>query len=332
MSALIGEASAQLDLDPKFVHSIVAQASYLYKAVEIPKHQGGHRTIHMPAPELRVLQRWLLRRVVDDFRVHRCATAYRPKLSTRSTATPHAGAPYLLRLDVRHFFPSITAADIRAYWSRRRTEFPESWDDSDIHVFIQLVCRRGRLTIGAPTSPALSNALCLELDALIETLGVQRSFNYTRYADDMFFSAQHAGTLATLEQDVAGYLVNLPFPKGLRLNPEKTVFMHNGVTRRIVGLVVSDQGDVSIPRELRREIRGLLHNFDRADANGIERLQGLLSYAKSVDSKTFDRFSKMFPRQVEAALKPVARQRLLEELRLERLRARWASARHIHEV
>ena len=41
---------------------------------------------------------------------------------------------------------------------------------------------------GAPTSPALSNTICLRLDCRLSGLSQKLGFRYTRYADDLTFS------------------------------------------------------------------------------------------------------------------------------------------------
>ena len=46
-----------------------------------------------------------------------------------------------------------------------------------------------RLPQGAPTSPALTNLICWRLDRRLSGLAAKLGFTYTRYADDMTFSA-----------------------------------------------------------------------------------------------------------------------------------------------
>lgn len=55
-------------------------------------------------------------------------------------------------------------------------------------VMAQLVCYKGVLPQGAPTSPIVSNLICNILDIRILNLVKKYRMNYTRYADDMTFS------------------------------------------------------------------------------------------------------------------------------------------------
>ena len=44
--------------------------------------------------------------------------------------------------------------------------FFSDWNSADVDAFCNIVCRNSVLTIGAPTSPTLSNAICYEMDTL----------------------------------------------------------------------------------------------------------------------------------------------------------------------
>ncbi len=318
MTVLLAQMAESLSLDVAFLESIIAQASHLYRKAEIKKRDGGTRPIFIPAPELRLLQRWLLRTIVARLPVHACATAYVAKKGTLDTASPHRKNAFVVRLDVKQFFPSITAKDINVYWRRRRSVFPAEWTSNDLKIFTKLVCRRGRLTIGAPTSPSLSNALCIELDLMLSVMAEHRELAYSRYADDMFFSSGSANDLQGLEGEVAKYLTGLAFPFGLKLNKDKTVLMHKGAQRRITGLVLTDDEKVAAPRELRRKIRAMLHQIDKLTKLDMSRLAGLLAYLKGVDPAALDSLQKQFPRQTRAALHPAERSAIISMLQRER--------------
>src|SRR5690606_5965066 len=52
-----------------------------------------------------------------------------------------------------------------------------------------------RLSIGAPSSPIVSNLLMFEFDKIVTSEADRRGIRYTRYADDMTFSGQRIGML-----------------------------------------------------------------------------------------------------------------------------------------
>src|SRR5207249_4475372 len=140
--------------------------------------------------------------VIEALPVHPAATAYRKGNSIFDNAKVHANSRYLLRMDLKDFFPSITQVDLAKYIAAHPTYFPD-WTPTDINTFCRFVTRNSVLTIGAPTSPSLSNAICHDLDVDIHALCEKNRVTYTRYADDLFFSTLHRDTLSQIERDVA---------------------------------------------------------------------------------------------------------------------------------
>ena len=86
--------------------------------------------------------------------------------------------------------------------------------------FCNLVFRDGRLTIGAPTSPAVSNALCFDLDAALHGLSFGHGVMYTRYADDLFFSSTKKDVLYGVEREAIEQINRLDLPRNLRLTKQ----------------------------------------------------------------------------------------------------------------
>ena len=143
--------------------------------------------------------------------MHDAATAYRKGRTILDNAKAHAGTRFLLRMDMQEFFPSLSLDDMNEY-KRRRPNLFKHWTDQDFEWFCFLIFRFGRLTIGAPTSPAISNALCFDLDVTLGGICQSCNVNYTRYADDLFFSANEGGVLAKVKQEVKLAVSRLMLP------------------------------------------------------------------------------------------------------------------------
>ena len=271
-----------LGLPVEYITNLARGASYEYKEYWIAKRTGGYRVIHHPSRRLKALQRWLLQNVIDSFPVHPSAVAYRHGKSIWDNARVHAKSRYLLRMDLKDFFHSISERDIRNYISHHAGLFI-SWSVPDIDAFCGLVCRRQILTIGAPTSPALSNAICHDLDvslhALCETMGVK----YTRYADDLFFSTLEQNVLAIVEKEVRNIIPSLPVPQKLSVNTTKTRHSSKKGARHVTGIVLGSDGLPPIGRAFKRRIRALIHKY--ASLNGASRasLAGMIAYAEGFD-------------------------------------------------
>ena len=271
-----------LALPSAFIHSVARTASYEYKTYTIPKRTGGVRIIHHPSRRLKALQRWLLTNVIERLPTHDAAMGYRIGRSTMDNARRHTGSNYLLRLDFSNFFESITSTDVRAYIADRSHLF-SGWLTGDIEFFCNIVCRNDALTIGAPTSPALSNVLCFDLDQSILNYCQVRDVSYTRYADDLFFSTRTAGILNSIEAEVTRICRNLRFPASLSLNPAKVRHSSKRGARRVTGVVLGSDERAYVGRRLKRKIRAQIHQMERLSPTERSSLAGLIAYVMGND-------------------------------------------------
>lgn len=274
--------AAELGLTQRYVRGLAQSASHHYKFYSIAKRNGGQRQIYHPSRQLKGVQRWLLHEILQKLPIHDNAMAYVGGRSTVDNASVHAASRYLLRMDLKSFFPSLTAADIRVYIPRHPAVFA-AWHDVDVELFCRLVCRKGTLPIGAPSSPALSNALCFELDERLTSLGTCHSCKYTRYADDLFFSTQERDVLRGVELQVGDILAGLDCPAGLRLNPDKTRHSSKRGARRVTGITLGSDGKTHLGRAVKRRIRAKIFRIATLGPTERAALAGWLAYASGID-------------------------------------------------
>jgi len=213
--------------------------------------------------------------------------AYRESLSTLDNAIAHAPSLYLLRMDFSSFFESIRESDIRGYIEQYAGGF-SGWDLADVDGFCKLVCRKGALTIGAPSSPGLSNALCYELDTKLASLGAKSAVAYTRYADDLFFSTARPNALHHFQSQVESTIKDLQLPSHLKLNQQKTRHSSRRGARRVTGIVLGSDGRAHVGRDLKRKIRALVFRYEQLDQANRAKLAGLIAYATGVDPSFFN--------------------------------------------
>lgn len=271
-----------LGLPESHVEGLAHAASHSYKQYTIKKVGGGTRTIHHPSRALKSLQRWLNAEVLSSWPVHPSAMAYCKGKSILDNAAAHRHSNYLLRMDFADFFGSIKDSDIDTYASTYPRQFA-GWSADDIAVFKKIVFRFGSLTIGAPTSPNVANALCIDMDAQLFDVCSKLQVTYTRYADDLFFSTTQANVLGTLEGEVSSIVRGLALPAGLSLNKGKTRHSSKKGARRVTGIVLGSDGETYIGRDLKRRIRAMLHKYTTLTAEDREGLKGLLGYATGLD-------------------------------------------------
>jgi RNA-directed DNA polymerase len=279
---MIGQMAKDIGVTTHFIATFAQGASHAYKTYSIRKKNGSFRTIDHPSKQLKAMQRWLLTYVLNGVPIHPAAMAYQKKKSILDNARLHAGSRYLLRMDCKDFFPSITEDDLRALIASRPSAFPE-WRPYDIDLFCKLVCKNGRLTIGAPTSPALSNAVCYDMDSQLTEISTKVGVTYSRYADDLFFSTNQPNVLSTLESAVTSTIASLTLPRGLKINPAKTRHSSKRGTRRVTGITLGSDGKPYVGRQLKRRIRAMIHHVDTLDPTRRASLAGLIAYAGGFD-------------------------------------------------
>jgi hypothetical protein len=229
---------------------LVALASYpKYRQFEIPKKRGGFRKIEDPSPGLKQVQRRLNDYLQAVYHFHRTPGAYgfltNPKndpdpRNILTNARRHVGCNWMLNVDMKDFFHLIKQKRIRQLFQAPMLDF----DDEEAKVLAAICCYKGRLPMGAPTSPILSNLVTIPLDGDLQDYATDRGWTYTRYADDICFSGPDEITkehLAEITEWVEAY--------DLKLNPKKVrLYGPEDKDKEVTGVLVG-KDDVSLPEE-----------------------------------------------------------------------------------
>ncbi|MCP1271932.1 hypothetical protein [Acetobacter cerevisiae] len=95
----------RMEVSHKFLRSIVGDKEGAhYRDFYISKRNGGRRRIAVPSTELMAVQRWIVREILRNQPVHPASFAYARGKSIYACALRHAGAGWLLKLDIHDFF------------------------------------------------------------------------------------------------------------------------------------------------------------------------------------------------------------------------------------
>jgi RNA-directed DNA polymerase len=265
---------------------LIATAPSRYKTHYIDKRGGrGRREISQPTKEIKFLQRLLISHELKDLPVHDAVVGYRRGRSILNHAQPHASARYLLKLDFADFFPSLKRGTLE-YRLSQDTKYStvERW------ILGSLLSRRKgttdtyQLSIGAPSSPLISNYLLYEFDDRITDFCDTKAVRYTRYADDLAFSTSGPSVLDDVEGEVGRLIQELKY-LGLSLNDAKTTNVSTKRRRTLVGLTLSNDGHASIGRAAKRELRQAIYRESRSllAPPEIANLRGRLAFTYAID-------------------------------------------------
>lgn len=255
-----------------------------YRSFAVPKKRGGTRTINAPSPELKRVQRLILRRLLAKLRPHDATMAYRKGRSIVTNAQPHVGQRVVIKMDIVEFFPSTTADRVEYYFRRI------GWNAEAAALLTKLTTLDGGLPQGAPTSPALSNLINQMMDARIDRFVTARKGAYTRYADDITISfpkdypKRVRGTMQKVKAVARSFGYRIHVKQKLRV-------LRRHQQQRVTGLVVNDK--VNLTRKQRRLLRAVEHRLrtggpatmTEAELNGWRSLQKMIE-TQSRDGKS----------------------------------------------
>ena len=269
-------------------------ASVRYRVYEIDKRDGGKRLIEHPSRPLKLLQRWINSSLIENLPVHRCATAYRKGAGIKLNVMRHARTNYTVRIDFQSFFPSFKISGIRKYLKHVRDN-GTVLSLRDIEFIAKIVTRNSALTIGAPTSPKLTNAMMYEFDASLDLWCREKNLIYTRYADDIFVSAHKRDQLQNVRSKIATLCRKFPYAK-LQINDDKTLHLSRKYHRSVTGMVISSTGHLSLGRDRKRMIRSLVfkHLNEKLGVEDYGKTVGLLAFAFDVEKTFYDSLGRKF--------------------------------------
>jgi len=293
MSELIPTLIAATGLSRRDILTVISNAPRRYATFPIPKRSGGERMISQPARELKALQRALIHAYLEELPVHQAATAYRKGFSIRDNVLPHASNNPIFKFDFQNFFPSITPSDWNRYCADRGLfhDPVERRQTTQILFHTPKGSSRMGLAIGAPSSPHISNLLMFEFDALISKLVADDYVTYTRYADDLTFSAKRTGYLVNVERLLRLAISEVRWPKNLRINEEKTVLATKRYHRQVTGLVLTNDGAISIGHDRKRKLRAAVHwaSQGKLSTTELAKLSGMLAFIHAVEPAFLER-------------------------------------------
>lgn len=247
-----------------------------YIRFKIPKKTGGERLISAPMPNLKQAQYWILEHILNQLPVHESAHGFRANHSIVTNAKPHVGADVVINFDLKDFFPSISYKRVKGlfqsfgYSETAATIFALICTAAEVEeveldgktYYVALDNRH--LPQGSPASPAITNLLCRRLDRRLQTMAENIGFTYSRYADDLTFSASGESTrnLCNLIKRAEPIITH----EGLNINHEKTRILRKSRQQEVTGIVVNEKLNVS-QKELKK-FRATLYQIETEGLEG----------------------------------------------------------------
>jgi hypothetical protein len=206
-----------------------------------------------------------------------------------------------VNLDLEAFFPTIIFPRVRGFFASLGyskaaatvlallcTEAPRR-DVEYAGKPVRVAVGPRALPQGACTSPAISNQIARTLDRRLSALCQKAGWSYTRYADDLTFSAPPGK-----REDIGRFLAKVRHiveDEGFAINEKKGRVQRAGGRQTVTGIVVNNE-KLRLPREELRRLRALLHNAKKTglaeqNKDGIPHFEahvrGKIAYVAMID-------------------------------------------------
>ena len=288
----IDELAALIRLDPARLRLLASMPERFYRTYRIAKRSGGWRAIRSPSKEIKAIQAWILRNILDKLSVSPYATGYVSGKGLLDNVSPHSSNRYFIAVDITNFFPSVSSLRVSGIFQAL------GYSQLASSTLTRLCSYFHGLPQGGVTSPALSNLVCLRLDRRLAGLSARRNVVFTRYADDLTFSSNNRNALCRMLPIICEILRTEDF----KSNDDKLRIMGPRVRCSITGLVKnSSVPRFGIGRHKKVFMRSVMHNLlakhhpsvDYPDETAIV---GWLSFLKSVDPLSHEQMSRYWER------------------------------------
>ncbi len=235
-----------------------------YRCFSIRKSNGGFRNIEDPDKSLKLILTRLNKYLQCVYYLQRPPNVYGFTISASgdedrnivSNAQRHVGCKYMVNIDLRDFFHQVKESHVEKIFQK----LLKRGEEKLIELLTRLVCYQGRLPMGSPCSPVLSNFASEEMDLQLVEYVHRRGFTYTRYADDLTFSCKDF-----IESEDVELIRHLIGQAGFIINEDKVRHYGAGELKTVTGLVVGET-EVGLPDDyytmIRKEVDRYCHFYE----------------------------------------------------------------------
>ncbi len=286
-----------------------------YHIFSVPKKNGSKRWIEDPDDKLQGVQNELGFFLSACYFLQKTDAAYGFVLTTKKDTSPrnivtnarqHLGAKWMYNADLKDFFHQVKTESVFRIFTNPPFEFNTDLAD----LLANLTTHQGRLPMGAPTSPVLSNFATIEMDKQLLQLAHWAGWKYTRYADDLCFSSQNSFSDADISK-----IQETVEDAGFAFNEQKFKLLGPTDTKEITGIELGKE-DVQIPLDfldsLKKELEKLRHVIEVANRMGKherwidkfrQQVEGKIAFVQYVHGDD-DKVSHELDNLLEDALNP----------------------------
>lgn len=242
------------------------------------KKSGNSRRIDAPVLSLKITQKWILKNILYKIDCSKYSYGFQRdnkigKSPQLMVAEKHSRNLYILKLDIKDFYPSIKRD--RVFYIFRDM----GYNKEASNLLANICTYENSLPQGAPSSACLANLICRRMDSRIAGYCNRRNIIYTRYADDIIFSSNDRNLLYRSYKTMKLIIES----EGFFLNNNKTYFRSESRKKEVLGITINGK-NIKCPKKMKRMVRSMIHHAVVCnDYDKLESIKGYISYIGSVE-------------------------------------------------
>jgi hypothetical protein len=243
----INDLAGLLGIGSERLNYLICKRHLLYQRGQKVKRDGRIREFYKPHPELKKIQKKIHYKILKKLPVHQYIHSYRKGRDHVTNARPHVANPYMIKLDIKDFFPSITPTMVRTTLLKLGFPRPVS------RMLGLLTTYREQLPQGPPTSPGIANLVLFPLARRFERLCFAHGVECTIYGDDITVSS---GLHRVLK--LKNLLMRIIVEEGFEIHPQKIQVLKPRDKKKVTGVVVNKMPNID--KEYYHLLRAQIHN------------------------------------------------------------------------
>ncbi len=235
----------------------------MYHTFKVPKKDGATREIAAPEKRLKKIQRKLADVLSAVYEPKVCAYGFITEKSNIGNAAQHVKKSLVFNIDLKDFFSQIHFGRVRGMLMNAPYNLP----DEAATTIAQIACYNGYLPQGAPSSPVITNMICVPLDNALMRLAKSTKCVYTRYADDITFSTHKSSfdkSIVYIEDSeviIGEKLASTLKKHSFEVNAKKIALRSYTCRQEVTGLTVNEFPNLR--RSYVKQLRAIIHSCEK---------------------------------------------------------------------
>jgi len=270
-----------LEADGNVIKDIINNTDCYYKSF-VKNKNGKKRRLHSANEDLKKVQKVILKKILEKITLPKSMIGGVKGGSPKKNAELHKNKDFVIVLDIKDFFPSITSGRVFKLFNSL------GFSKKISGLLVKLTTRWGKLPQGVCTSTYIALLILRKMEKRFNKLCSEYGFTYSFYIDDITFSGNKK------IKNFKNLLKRIVEDEGFELKIKKEKIMKwNG--RQLINNLVVNSGVTSIPKEIRKNLRAKIHNLSKNNnlsVNQKKSLYGEINYIRYINKSMGEKLLK----------------------------------------